>query len=102
MTKSQSINESINYQEGSVVSREIVNKPTGIVTLFAFDKDQGLSEHTAPYDALVIVTDGRAIITVSGVVNEVKAGDYLLMPANNPHSIKALLPFKMILVMIKS
>lgn len=102
MTKSQSINESINFQGGSVVSREIINKPTGTVTLFAFDKDQGLSEHTAPYDALVIATHGRAVITVSGIVNGVKAGDYLLMPANNPHSVKALEPFKMILVMIKS
>lgn len=101
MTKPQSINESIKCQESSVVSREIVKKPTGTVTLFAFDKDQGLSEHTAPYDALIIVTEGRAVITVSGVANEVKAGDYLLMPANNPHSIKALLPFKMILVMIR-
>jgi len=102
MIQPQSINESINFQEGSVVSREIVNKSTGTVTLFAFDKDQGLSEHTTPYDALIIATDGRAIITVSGTVNEVKAGDYLLMPANNPHSVKALGPFKMILVMIKS
>ena len=102
MIQPQSINESINFQEGSVVSREIVNKSTGTVTLFAFDKDQGLSEHKTPYDALIIATDGRAIITVSGTVNEVKAGDYLLMPANNPHSVKALGPFKMILVMIKS
>lgn len=102
MTKPQSINESVNYQEGSVVSKELVNRPTGTVTLFAFDKDQGLSEHTAPYDALVIVTDGRAKITVSGVENDLKNGDFLLMPANSPHAIKAITPFKMILVMIKS
>lgn len=102
MTKPQSTNESINYQEGSVVSREIINKPTGTVTLFAFDKDQGLSEHTAPYDALIIATDGQAKITLAGVEYEIKAGDYLIMPANNPHSIKALEPFKMVLVMIKS
>ena len=102
MTKPQSTNESIDYQEGSVVSREIINKPTGTVTLFAFDKDQGLSEHTAPYDALVIATDGSARITVSDVEHDIKTGDYLIMSANSPHAIKALAPFKMVLVMIKS
>lgn len=94
--------DSIQYQEGSVVSREIVNKPTGTITLFAFDKDQGLSEHTAPYDALVMVTDGLAEIMVSGVKNIVKAGEMLLIPGNEPHALKAVEKFKMVLIMIKS
>ncbi|MCL5432944.1 MAG: cupin domain-containing protein [Patescibacteria group bacterium] len=102
MTKKVSLNESINYQEGSVVSKEIVNKKTGTVTIFAFDKNQGLSEHTAPYDALVLATDGEAEITVAGETYLLKHGEMLLMPANNPHSVKALTPFKMILTMIKS
>lgn len=98
----QNINQLINFQDGSVVSKEIINKPTGTVTLFAFDKDQGLSEHTAPYDALVIITEGVADIIVSGIKHQVKAGEMLLMPANSPHSLKALRPFKMLLTMIKS
>lgn len=85
-----------------MVSKEIVNKPAGSITFFAFDKEQGLSEHTAPYDALVIVTEGTAEITVSGEKNEVSAGEMLLMPAGAPHSLKAVQPFKMVLVMIKS
>jgi quercetin dioxygenase-like cupin family protein len=98
----RSINDFINYQEDAVVSRELIRKATGIVTLFAFDKNQGLSEHTAPYDALVMITDGQAEITVSGVKHEIKAGEMLLMPANSPHALKALEPFKMVLTMIKS
>lgn len=98
----RSINEAIQYQEDAVVSREIIQKTTGTVTLFAFDKNQGLSEHTAPYDALVMITDGQAEITVSGVKHELKAGEMLLMPANSPHALKAIEPFKMVLTMIKS
>jgi quercetin dioxygenase-like cupin family protein len=98
----QSINGSITYQEDSVVSRELIHKATGSVTLFAFDKNQGLSEHTTPYDALVMITDGHAEITVSGVKHEIKAGDMLLMPARSPHALKAVEPFKMVLIMIKS
>jgi quercetin dioxygenase-like cupin family protein len=98
----RSINDFLNYQEDAVVSRELIRKATGIVTLFAFDKNQGLSEHTAPYDALVMITDGQAEITVSGVKHEIKAGEMLLMPANSPHALKALEPFKMVLTMIKS
>jgi len=102
MKNSQNINEQINYQEGSVVSREIVNKANGTVTLFAFDKGQGLSEHKAPFDALVIITDGTAEIVVSEIKHIVKAGEMLLMPANATHALKAIEPFKMILTMIKS
>lgn len=90
------------YQEGSVVSKEIVNKPTGTVTLFAFDKGQGLSEHAAPYDALVVITEGAAEITVSGIKHKVTAGEMLLMPANAPHALHAIEQFKMMLTMIKS
>ena len=96
------VNDAINYQEDSVVSRELIHKTTSTITLFAFDKNQGLSEHTAPYDAFVIITDGRAEIIVSGVKHEVKAGDMLLMPANSPHALTAIEPFKMVLTMIKS
>jgi len=102
MSDSKNFNQSIQYQEGSVVSKEIVSKPTGTMTLFAFDKGQGLSEHKAPYDAVVMVTDGIAEITVSGKANIVKAGEYLIMPANAPHALKAKEQFKMILTMIKS
>ncbi len=98
----RSIDGSINYQEDSVVSRELIHTSTGSVTLFAFAKKQGLSEHTTPYDAFVMITDGQAEITVSGVKHEIKAGDLLLMPTNSPHALKAIEPFKMVLIMIKS
>ena len=101
MANSQNINEIIDYQNGSVVSKEIVNKPTGTITLFAFDKGQGLSEHTAPYDAFVVIIDGVSKITVSGVKHTVSVGGMLLMPAGKPHSLHAIEPFKMILTMIK-
>lgn len=102
MTQSQNINQTIQYQDGSVVSKEIVNKPAGKITLFAFDKGQGLSEHTAPYDALVIITEGSAEITVSGVKYIIKTNEMILMPANAPHELKAIEAFKMMLTMIKS
>lgn len=92
----------ISYQAGSVVSKEIVKKQTGTVTLFAFDKGQGLSEHITPYDALVFVFDGTAEITISGAKHEVKAGEFILMPAGSPHALSALIPFKMMLTMIRS
>lgn len=95
------LNEMVAYQDGSIVSKQIIAKPIGTVTLFAFDKDQYLSEHTAPFDALVNVFDGKAIITVSGVDYKVKAGEMIIMPANQPHSVKADGRFKMMLVMIK-
>lgn len=102
MSQPQNINQEIQYQHGSVVSKEMVNKPTGTITLFAFDKGQGLSEHTAPYDALIIITEGVAEITVSGVKHEVKSGEMILMPAQAPHTLKAFESFKMMLTMIKS
>lgn len=102
MSQSQIINQIIKFQEGSVVSKEIINKPTGTITLFAFDKGQGLSEHTAPYDALAIITEGIAEITISDIKHAVRNGEMLLMPANSPHSLQAIEPFKMILTMIKS
>lgn len=102
MNTPQNISQLINFQKESVVSREIVSKPTGTITLFAFDRGQGLSEHTAPYDAFILILEGNAEITLSGVINLVKPGDSLLMPANSPHSIKALKPFKMLLTMIRS
>ena len=92
----------INYEGSSVVSRTIIDKTSGTITLFAFDKDQGLSEHTAPFDALVYLLDGEAEVTISGKTISVKQGEMLIMPANQPHALKATQPFKMMLVMIKS
>ena len=92
----------LDYQKGSVVSRTIMNKDVGTVTLFSFDKDEGLSEHTAPFDALVYILDGEAEITISKQPHNVKKGQMIIMPANDPHALKALKPFKMMLVMIKT
>ncbi len=92
----------LDYQEGSVVSRALMNKDVGSVTLFSFDAGEGLSEHSAPYDALVYVFDGDAEITISGVKHVVKKGQIIIMPANEPHGLKALEKFKMMLIMIKS
>ncbi|MCK5655244.1 MAG: cupin domain-containing protein [Candidatus Aureabacteria bacterium] len=91
----------INYQDGSVVSKEIMKKEAGIVTLFAFDKGQGLSEHTSSFDALVNILDGQAEITISGKPFIVKEGEVIIMPANKPHSVQAKERFKMLLVLIK-
>lgn len=94
--------ELLKYQADAVVSQEIVKKETGTVTLFAFDKGQGLSEHTAPFDALVYIVDGRAEITISGKPSIVKKGEIIIMPAHKPHALKAVQKFKMLLVMIRS
>jgi quercetin dioxygenase-like cupin family protein len=91
----------VDYREGSVVSRTIVRKEGGNVTLFAFDRGQGLSEHTAPFDALVCLLDGEAEITISGRVHPMKAGDLILMPASEPHALRATSRFKMLLTMIR-
>jgi quercetin dioxygenase-like cupin family protein len=92
----------VNYQDGAVVSREIVKKPTGSVTIFAFDEGQGLSEHTAPFDALVQMVEGDAEIMISGQPQQLQGGEMILMPAGQPHALKALKRFKMILTMIRS
>jgi quercetin dioxygenase-like cupin family protein len=91
----------VKYQDGAVVSREIVREKTGTVTAFAFDKGQQLSEHTAPFDALVIGLDGAADITIAGKVNPVEKGEMIIMPAGIPHALMAVSNFKMLLVMIK-
>ncbi len=90
------------YQEGSIVSRVLVGRQTGTVTLFAFDEGQGLSEHTAPFDALAHVLEGEAEITVSGKPLRTNAGEIVLMPAHQPHALKAVTRFKMLLTMIRS
>jgi quercetin dioxygenase-like cupin family protein len=92
----------VDYHAGSVVSREILKKETGTVTLFAFAQGQGLSEHTAPFDALVYILDGAAEITISGKGYKLKSGEMIIMPANEPHALTAQERFKMMLVMIKS
>jgi quercetin dioxygenase-like cupin family protein len=92
----------VNYQAGAVVSRTLINRATGTVTLFAFDEGQGLSEHTAPFDALAHLLEGEAEIVVAGKPLPTKAGEAVLMPANQPHSLKALTRFKMLLTMIRS
>ncbi len=89
------------YQEHSVVSREIVRKPSGTMTVFAFDKGEGLSEHTAPFDAAVYILEGEARITIDGKPHTVKGGEMIIMPANKPHALKAVTRYKMLLVMIK-
>jgi quercetin dioxygenase-like cupin family protein len=96
------VQELLDYQEASVVSRTIMSKDTGTVTLFAFDKGEGLSEHTAPFDALVHILDGAAEITISGKPHRLAEGQMIIMPANEPHALKAMDRFKMMLVMIKS
>jgi quercetin dioxygenase-like cupin family protein len=92
----------IAYQEGSVVSRTIIDKEAGTVTVFAFDQGQGLSEHTAPYDALVLILDGEANVTIAGKTITVKQGEMTIMPANHPHALSAVTRFKMLLTMIRS
>ena len=96
------LTESVDYQNESVVSKTLVKKETGTVTLFAFDEGQGLSEHTAPFDAMVHIIDGKADITISGKRHRLEKGEVIIMPANQPHALKATSKFKMLLVMIKS
>ncbi len=91
----------VDYQDGSIVSRTILDKEVGTITLFAFDAGQGLSEHVAPYDALVQILDGESEIMVSGEKHTVKAGEMLIMPAGAPHALDAVERFKMMLVMIR-
>jgi quercetin dioxygenase-like cupin family protein len=90
------------YQEGSIVSRTLVDKKAGNVTFFAFDKGQGLSEHVAPYDALASILDGEAEIRISEKTYTIKEGEIIILPANKPHSLRATRKFKMMLIMIKA
>ena len=93
--------ELVDYQEGVVASRTVIGKEVGTVTVFAFDKEQGLSEHMVPFDALVFVVEGEARIKISGKEYNLKGGEMIIMPAGDPHSLKAIEKFKMLLVMIK-
>jgi len=95
------LRELINYQEGSVVSRTLIDKKTGTVTLFSFDEGQGLSEHTTPFDAVVCLLEGAAEIVISGKPLSVSEGEMVIMPANQPHALRAIKRFKMMLIMIR-
>ncbi len=96
------LEENINYQDGAVVSREILKNTSGTVTLFAFDQGQGLSEHKTPFEALVYIVDGEVEITIAGKVNSLKKGEMIHMPAKKPHALKAIKRFKMLLIMLKA
>ena len=102
MAEIMKLKELVSYQNKAIVSKTLVEKETGTVTLFAFDKDQALSEHTAPFDALVQVIEGRAEIRIAGVPHLVNEGEMVVMPANKSHALKALTPFKMLLTMIRA
>jgi quercetin dioxygenase-like cupin family protein len=97
----QKLNDLVEYQEGTIVSRTIINKDNGSVTIFAFDKDQALSEHVAPFEALLQVLDGEVEVKISGKKHHLKTGELIIMPANEPHAVKAINQFKMLLYMIK-
>ena len=92
----------IEYQENSVVSQTITDKKAGTVTLFAFDEGEGLSEHTTPYDAMIYLIDGETEVIISGKAHHVREGEMIIMPANEPHALKAVTKFKMLLIMIRS
>lgn len=100
--KAMKMSELVGYQAGSVVSREVINKKTGTVTIFAFDEGEGLSMHSAPFDAMVVAVDGEVEITIDDQPNHLKAGDMIIMPAGHPHAVKALKKFKMLLIMVRS
>lgn len=96
-----SLKDLVNYQEGTVASRMIVNRKAGSITLFSFDENEGLSEHTAPYDAVVTILDGECEVWVSGTTHQMKEGDTIIFPANAPHALSAITRFKMMLIMIR-
>jgi quercetin dioxygenase-like cupin family protein len=100
--KVSNMKDLVAYQDGAIVSKEIIKKTTGTVTIFAFDRDQGLSEHTAPFDALVHILDGEAEIIIAGEPHHLKEGDMVIMPGGKPHALKALKRFKMMLAMIRA
>jgi len=97
----QRLAELVTWQKGAVISRALIKKTAGTVTLFAFDEGEGLSEHTAPFEALVLVVEGKADIAVDGTPHRVEAGQSIMLPAGRPHAVRAVGPFKMMLVMIK-
>ena len=101
-TQVKVLKQLVDYQEGTVVSRTLIDKKTGTVSLFAFSEGQGLSEHKAPFDALVQILDGEAQITVSGKPFTLRSGEMIVMPAHEPHALKAISNFKMLLTMIRS
>ena len=96
-----SLKDLVAYQEGTIASRMIINKKAGNITLFAFDKGEGLSEHTAPFDAVLTVLDGEAEITIGGTPFRLKEGETIIMPANIPHAVSAITRFRMMLTMIR-
>ena len=100
--RSSALTDLIAVAEGAVVSRVLAKSGGGNVTLFAFDTNQGLSEHTAPFDAMVEILDGEAEITISGKARKVKAGEFIIMPAHEPHSLRSVKKYKMALIMIRS
>jgi quercetin dioxygenase-like cupin family protein len=99
--KALRLKDLIEYQEGTVASRMIINNPAGSITLFSFDADEGLSEHTAPYDAVVTILDGECEVWLSGETHHLREGDTIIFPANAPHALSAVTRFKMALTMIK-
>jgi quercetin dioxygenase-like cupin family protein len=100
--KALTLSELVAYQDGSVVSKTLIDKKIGTLTMFSFDAGQGLSEHTAPFDAVVQVVDGEAQVIINGEPQTVAAGQLIIMPANIPHELKAVKPFKMLLTMIRA
>ena len=102
VAQAANLNSLIEYQAGAVVSRTILDKKAGTLTVFAFDQGEGLSEHTTPYDAMVYIIDGEAEVTISGKPVRLKKGEMTIMPANEPHALQAVAKFKMLLVMIRS
>lgn len=102
LSRAKALAELVDYADDSIVSKTILDKPAGTITLFAFDKGQKLSEHTAPYDAVIQVLDGRGTITIAGRPNELTAGRIIIMPGNVPHAVAAPEKFKMLLIMIRA
>lgn len=100
-SKAVKLKDLVTYQDHSVVSREVIGKASGTMTIFAFDKGEGLSEHSAPFDAAVYILDGEAEIRIEGQPHIVKEGEMIIMPANKPHALKAITPYKMLLVLIR-